>query len=376
MRSLERYVLWRLSRDTSSGKVIPEIDGIRFLAISSVISFHVWGNFAFYAKELGPIPEWFNLPAQILRQGSLGVEIFFVLSGFILAKPFADQHIIGGRTVSLLKYYIRRVTRLQPPYVINLVFSFGIALVLKAGFSPSTMWHHLVASMLYVHNLVFGQFSSINCVAWSLEIEVQFYILAPFLAKVFAVRSARKRRALLLASIIATSIGSDMVFQQHSTLRLTLANYIQYFLAGFLLADVYVDNWGRLPAGRGWVDLVALVALGALFSHRIFLPSCGTLLVPWLALLVVVGAFRGVLFNRVFTNRWFCTVGGMCYTIYLYHYMMVGFLGHGRLFFFHSFVPDMLVSFFIVPLLILCACAALFVFFEKPFMRAGLPRTR
>lgn len=232
------------------------------------------------------------------------------------------------------------------------------------------MWSHLLASVFYLHNLIFSELSSINCVAWSLEVEVQFYILAPLLAMmIFSIRPANLRRCLLLGSIFAASIGSEFIFQHHITLRLTLINFIQYFLSGFLVADIYLLEWGQSPSTRYGSDLVTLTALVALFTYRIFAPACGMLLIPWLVILVIMGAFRGIIFNKIFTNQWLYTIGGMCYTIYLYHYIVIGFLGHGRFFLFKSFIPDLMLSFIFIPFLILCISSVLFMIFEKPFMR-------
>ncbi len=58
---------------------------------------------------------------------------------------------------------------------------------------------HLGASVLYIHNLVYGVWSTVNPVAWSLEIEVQFYLMAPLLCRVFLIESALVRRAVLVA---------------------------------------------------------------------------------------------------------------------------------------------------------------------------------
>lgn len=95
MKFLRYDIFSMLSRETSGGKMIPEIDGIRFLAIFSVVYFHLWGNFAAYAeKKLLAIPEWFHLPAQILNQGGLGVEVFFcpewIYSRSSFRQPVSD----------------------------------------------------------------------------------------------------------------------------------------------------------------------------------------------------------------------------------------------------------------------------------------------
>src|SRR6266700_536187 len=122
MPTAPRSGIWTLfSRVTSSGVVIPEIDGLRCVAILWVLGFHIDGE---YIKVMGA-----RFPGQI--QGSafhgllvtwdFGVQLFFVISGFILGLPFVRHHWNGSPKPRLGQYYLRRVTRIEPPYVINLI---------------------------------------------------------------------------------------------------------------------------------------------------------------------------------------------------------------------------------------------------------------
>jgi peptidoglycan/LPS O-acetylase OafA/YrhL len=231
-------------RQTSSGRAfIPEIDGLRFIAIFSVVIFHI------NAQMLRYYPTRFSSAlALLLSHGDRGVRLFFVISGFILALPFARHHLQGGPRLSLKRYFLRRLTRLEPPYVASLLLlSALILLVLHER--PSAVAAHLLASMTYCHNLVFGQLSSISPVAWSLEIEVQFYILVPLITMVFAVRRPILRRLVLAVIVILVGVLQTML---PGPLRwqLSIGYYLQFFLAGFILADLYLaatkarkQNW-------------------------------------------------------------------------------------------------------------------------------------
>src|SRR6185369_9481194 len=134
-----------------------------------------------------------------LSQGGFGVSLFFVISGFIISLPFAKALLAGGARPPLAGYYFRRLTRLEPPYFANLLVMFTLLTILK----PEPMLArlpHLLASAIYQHGLVYGSASSVNFVAWSLEVEFQFYALAPLLVGVFAVRSEFRRRVLIVAT--------------------------------------------------------------------------------------------------------------------------------------------------------------------------------
>jgi len=97
-------ILRGLSRETTSGRFIPEMDGLRFAAIAMVVLFHLNGYLTakttFYERA-SIAPGWL---CRVALLGSHGVELFFVISGFILALPFAAYHLAGAPVVSLRKY--------------------------------------------------------------------------------------------------------------------------------------------------------------------------------------------------------------------------------------------------------------------------------
>src|SRR5580658_2370258 len=97
----------RFRRITSSVKYVPEIDGIRFVAILAVFIFHLAGDILRhsppgYRDQLAS--NWVFWTTQRLN---IGVQMFFVLSGFVLALPFATHYLRSGPPVSLKRYYLR-----------------------------------------------------------------------------------------------------------------------------------------------------------------------------------------------------------------------------------------------------------------------------
>src|SRR5215475_6130932 len=188
-------LLRALSRETSSGRFIPEMDGLRFAAIGMVVLFHLNGYLTVKSKLFYPNPptDWL---AQAAYVGFHGVELFFVISGFILGLPFAAHYLKGRPAVSLRKYYLRRLTRLEPPYFIAVIGLFLLAIWIQHA-DAHALAPHLAASLSYLHNLIYGAQSSVIGVAWSLEIEVQFYVLVPFLTLLFAIKNKLVRRLTL-----------------------------------------------------------------------------------------------------------------------------------------------------------------------------------
>lgn len=336
--------LARFSRVTSSGRFIPEIDGLRFVAIATVVLLHLGTHLK---RALGltdsPIAEntWLDF---ITRRGGTGVNVFFAISGFILSLPFALHFLKGTSRPRLGAYYLRRVTRLEPPYIVSMLGLFLVH-VLFLHRSVAEMVPSLGASLIYCHNFIYGTYSKINGVAWTLEVEVQFYILAPLLALVFWIREPWIRRGLLVASILVTGIArcyfNDLIEDPKLNLSMSLVGQLWWFLVGFLFAEIYVSIWDcRPPRGSwGW-DLGGTVAIlvGFLVAYPddIVMQTIGGWLGSPFATMVVqrvvpafctlvffCGVFRGAALNRFFTRPVVATIGGMCYSIYLLHYALI-----------------------------------------------------
>jgi len=371
---LSDRILRSLSRETSSGRFIPEMDGLRLVAISMVILYHLNGYLmtktAFY--ERGPAPDWLCRSALV---GFHGVELFFVISGFILALPFAAHHLSGAPAVSLRKYYLRRLTRLEPTYFVAIFLLLALGIWIHPA-PASAILPHLVASLLYLHNLIYGGQSTVIGVAWSLEIEVQFYLLVPVLTLVFAIRSARLRRSALIGLTLATLAAQTLFVPHHPRVQLSILAYLQFFLIGFLLADIFLTEWKNSPSRGLYWDVVALAGWPTLFLALQF-----TLLTHWMfpALVVVLycAAFRGRWINRIFCNRWITAVGGMCYSIYLIHYEVISAVGRLTKSLGARLLPNpvyLIAQFVLVGSCIVIICGIYFVVLEKPCMRRDWPQ--
>ncbi len=366
----------RLARETSEGrKFIPEIDGLRFIAIMGVLLYHLHDQARLTFPALTQWNEQAGWGFHLLQRGHFGVDLFFVISGFILALPFARYYLAKGRQVSLGGYYLRRLTRLEPTYLINLCLFF-LALVVLRGDRVSELAGPLAASSTYTHNVVYGEMSRINFVAWSLEVEAQFYLLAPLLALMLAIPSTMARRTLwVVVAIVAGAISFCVDTVWAEAMPVTLLRFLPLFLSGFLLADLYVLRWSKSAGTSLIADVVFLMAFASIF----IIPESSRLrfvATPVMAL-IVAGGLRGRIARWLVTRPWIVTIGGMCYTIYLYHFLVL--TGVGRLT--QSItVPGGIAANFalqvvlIVPAVLACS-ALLFVLFEKPFMRPGWYRS-
>jgi len=307
----------QLRRITTSVAYLPEIDGIRFLAIFSVILFHV----VTYIAERSPAEHRAALSSSlafwIANHLSFGVQAFFVLSGFVLALPFAGAYLRGKPAPSLKRYYLRRLTRLEPPYVLALIFFFVLSTMRGRG-SFGVLLPHLLASIFYQHNLIYGRPSDIETVAWSLEVEVQFYILAPLISALALRWSNRSiRRCGIAISILIAAAIASWLDPLSPRIYFSLIAQLPYFLAGFLLADIFSIEEKTRPARIAW-DAAGIAAGVSVFAG-IYFESLTVYLVPFLLFAAFYGAFHGPLLKRFLSLTFVSTVGGMCYSIYLLH---------------------------------------------------------
>jgi peptidoglycan/LPS O-acetylase OafA/YrhL len=367
----------KLGRITSNHLYFPEIDGIRFLAIILVILFHAHGYFlAKTTVAFTDDPASYSLLERLLSNGDRGVELFFVLSGFILCLPFAKQYINKEKKVQLKKYYLRRLTRLEPPYIIAMTAL--MVLQLAAHIRPASVvvpsW---LASLIYAHGFIFHHTPLLTVVAWSLEIEIQFYILAPLLFRVLLLPVVA-RRVLLTSAMVAMVLVQAVIPSPEG--MLTLFSFVQYFLMGILLADLHVSRYKAVEANSSGMISAALVTLISI----LFLPiknSPAALIDPArllgarLFFPFLIGIFYYLVLNndllkKVFSFRFVPVIGGMCYSIYLLHYTIISAFGKVTMQWHitNYYLPNLLLQLtvFLIPILVLSSL--FFYFVERPFM--------
>lgn len=385
LHSIHDWIANKLSRVTSTGEVIAEVDGLRFIAISVVVFHHLM---SIYLPGVGRVERIWTSTDWFAASHQSWLIPFAYCGAFWRQSIFCHQRIHSGAAVRQASF--QRFARAESEIVLPapcdahrtaLRYLFAVAVFLmlwRDGKEFISLIPNLIASVLYVHGFIFGRESLVNGVAWSLEVEIQFYIFVPFLVRLFRIPDARKRRLLMLGLILAFGLFSQMFVYPYGSarLRLTLFNFLHYFLAGFLLADFYLSTPDLLRQKSYRWDLVALACAAFIlftlwaFGHTYFL-------LP----LVVAGMYAryvsGKIANRLITWRWIVITGGMCYTIYLYHMPIIArmfwemkSLSVATL----SATADFLWMCLLVVPVVFVLCALLFVLAEKPFMRWSLTK--
>lgn len=313
-------ILDKVRRITRDGRWIPEIDGLRFIAIISVVLFHLSGELGSRSGRLIPIEHRYYGLFYAIGNGDRGVRLFFVISGMILAMPFARYALAQGNKVSLQKYYMRRVTRLEPPYILSVLLFTALIAVYFRGVPLQGYGWHALASLFYLHNVTYGELSPVNPVTWSLEVEIQFYLLAPLIMQIFWIRGRSLRRTVMAAAILALGLAQAH-WRTNPRFTLSILFYLQYFLAGLLVADVFVLDLVEMRSTWLW-DLAGLAGLALMYGlgHDQY---AAHVLLPFALAILCLAAMKSLLLRRFVANPWIAVIGGACYSIYLLHFALM-----------------------------------------------------
>ncbi len=371
--------LSNFQRKTSSNNFIPEIDGLRFFAIITVVIFHL--NTAI-AKELGieltdamnrlgGSNNLFSWAWWIVRM-DLGVKVFFAISGFVLALPFLKYYLgYSTQQVNLKSYFIRRLTRLEPPFIITLV-GFYLVHIIVFGENPVEWLKHLGAGLLYAHVFIFGEPNPINPVTWSLETEAQFYLLVPLLFWLLFITQNRFLSALFLMLLAGFSIVFRHDFAFSLNWGRSIFAFFVNFSIGIIVCWLYLTQSKWFNQKNYFFDILELAAmLGLFYFYKPQHDYGNQLFFNGSIFVFMVSVFKGKLVNWFYTRSWVYIIGGMCYSIYLIHYaffhlsvkftseLWMASFGYGA-----NILAQLMVS---IPM-VLFVSALFFRFLERPFM--------
>jgi peptidoglycan/LPS O-acetylase OafA/YrhL len=376
-----------LKRKTNSGHFIPEIDGLRFFAIITVVLFHLntslSNSMGLTANEgiaaLGGKHNFCQMGWWVVRL-DLGVKVFFAISGFVLAMPFLKYGLLDeGKPINIKSYFIRRLTRLEPPFVISLIVFVLIHILILDG-SWIEIQKDFWAGLFYMHGLIFGEPNPINPVTWSLEVEAQFYVLVPILFWLIFKFTSNGTRILSIVALALVSVlfkGYSTNFGNHHLLA-TILMYFANFSVGILFAFLFVldgENWLKV---KSYVfDLIGFASVFLMFYF--YKPQhiwYNNIIFNLSVYVLMIATFKGKLINFFFTRPWVFIIGGMCYSIYLLHYA-----------FFHFFIKftskiqsgmgygvDYLLQIFIAVPVMLFVTTLFYLWVERPCMDKDWPK--
>ncbi|MFB9265847.1 acyltransferase family protein [Bradyrhizobium erythrophlei] len=186
----------------------PDIDGLRAVAVLSVLWFHYGA----------PMPQAWRLPG-----GFTGVDVFFVISGFLITSRLMDD--IGDGQFSILSFYDRRIRRILPALIAMLTSTLVASYFLLMPGDYKDLAASAAAAAFGASNLFFlwntGYFDQAAELmpllhTWSLAVEEQFYLAWPVILWIIARRSSRTKIAVALAGIVILGFGASLFWFDYS----------------------------------------------------------------------------------------------------------------------------------------------------------------
>lgn len=339
----------------------PHVDGLRAVAVLSVIAYH--------------------LSPKLLPGGYLGVDVFFVISGFLITSVIWREAKNGD--FSILRFYERRIRRIMPALLVLLAVSSAIGTCLLLPIDLVGFGHSLFASLGFSANIYFWRDTNYFTHAanerpllhlWSLGVEEQFYILFPPLVAMLARRRASV--VLVLVALLSSISFVGDVLAIHAG-----ANIPAFYLlptraweigAGCVLALMPLKN--SRDKRFGWsLELLALlfIATGLCLNSS---PLWSAFVPPalWVVLgtsfTIYLGEIRASWFNRWLSTRVLVGVGLISYSLYLWHWPILVFARYCLVREQFSAAQEL----FLVVLMLACALLS-WKYIEQPFRNRRIP---
>jgi len=295
----------------------PDIDGLRAVAVTSVVLYHA------------------DIP--FLEGGFAGVDVFFVISGFLIGT-IIFQGVRGG-TFSFAEFYARRARRILPALMAVILMTMAIGSILLSAAEFTSAAGSALAALMAVSNIYFEHsISYFNpnasldpmLMTWSLGVEEQFYLVLPFIL----IGLKRFENRVVLAALGLLSLSSLALCIHYAGTAPARAFYLLPARAWELGIGVMLGVWtatgGKLPSGRTAeaISLAALIALLlslCLIGEAVSWPGWATI-VPVLATAALI-ATPGALANRkLLAAAPMVGIGLISYSWYLWHWPLMAFL--------------------------------------------------
>lgn len=293
--------------------------------------------------------------ATIVRHGYYALDLFFLISGFLLTLPWFRHAAQGRAPPDARDFYVRRVRRIVPAYYLQLAVLFLIALPLVHSIEiwwrdPIKMLANIATHATFMHYSTPNTSASlsINGVLWSLTLEAQYYLLLPLLAPLFVRAPLATGTALLGVAMFwrwlswhdldplvgfFMQIARPPVPEPEVRVLVTtqLPGYLGHFAVGILAGRAWLRVRGRPETMRGAVARFAIALLALYLAYRVHAPDgIGSPWNRWLAVLAAFGmamvllvTYRNRFARLLLANSAIAFVGKISYSVFLYHLLLL-----------------------------------------------------
>jgi peptidoglycan/LPS O-acetylase OafA/YrhL len=305
---------------------LPGLDGVRAIAVLMVLLHH-----SLYQSSHKTLAQ--NILRHITGQGWVGVDLFFVLSGFLITGILMDVRVREG---ALRNFSVRRMLRIVPVYVTFLLFCLwvapaaGILTAAEAAQLHETQlwyWTYSVNLLIASHSWSVASFPVVHL--WSLAVEEQFYLLWPLAALSLSARALKRAAigcilAAELCRIFAVMHGWGGQFNY-----VMLPARMDSLAAGALLACAFRDPllWARVLRARRATTVISLIVLAVIigFKHTIANQDPLEQLIAFPALVALASVVVATAVGSVgwLTNNVLRLIGKISYGMYVWHVLVI-----------------------------------------------------
>lgn len=290
---------------------IKQLDSVRAIAVLLVIIWHWIPKESFINK---------------FQTGPFGVNIFFVLSGFLITQILlknrneVEESLVKAKTTILKSYYIRRVLRIFPIYYLTIF----LMVVLRHKLNLSITTGELISNITYTSNFFIYSTKSWPTASphfWSLAVEEQFYLFWPLLMLYFP----SKYLIHCILFFIIAGIVSQSFIKDYNFGYLPLNTCFDCLGMGALLAWIVVYKPVFLPKFYMIINLSAILSVGIIIfnllkiSHIVQIRFFHSILGVWIITYILNFRNKKTILLSILDNRFLINIGKVSYGIYLYH---------------------------------------------------------
>lgn len=315
-----------------SARYVDAADFLRVISTLLVASYHIWQQ-SWIDLNIRLFGMRFSL-RPLVATGYLGVELLLLLSGFLLYLPY-----VNGREPSAREFYKKRAIRILPSYwFCLLIMLFAFALPQRQYASGRALAKDLIAHATFTHNLFPETYfaTPLNGALWTLAVEVQFYLLAPLICRVFRKRPIAAYLGMVLIAFLYRRLY--VLPMEDTTYYMNrLPNLLDVYANGMLAAHIYARlSQKKQRPWQAWLatalSILALIAMVRLARSQSYISGYeasrrGQMGMRF-AFSAIGGAFlvtgsRGIrLLRRLYSNRVVRFLSAISFNFYIWHQVL------------------------------------------------------
>ena len=366
---------------------IPEIDGVRALAMLMVFTYHAWENGDAPRHMVHLLGREFNL-FGMLGQFPAGVDLFMVLSGFCLFLPICKR--VGAPVGWDWKDYARRrVQRIVPTYYVAILFATLLPYVLvilfhllhqKANWQPLPSAKQYITHLTFTHTLFPDTWAGVCGAFWSLGLEAQFYLVFPLVIWAYAKYGIRVSAAMVVISVVYRVVASKLtdpgwtpqflvgIFFLGRWMEFALGMLAAYTVAAYRRKDRTRPGWEGTLAITGGLGLYALATSPLVDSMWAF-PARELLLGTAYAILMTALCITATPIRKLFASKPMVKLALFSYSLFLIHQPLAYYMSEMFKKVLHLGGEKRFLMLLTVGFAIIAGISYLFfLLFEKPFL--------